>query len=237
MKQFFNKLVFVFIISASLLSGCDSLKGIISQLTGNDIAGGLKEALIQGITKGGQTASNGGLFNSSNMLSSFLPPEAVKVINTLQSLGLASDVTNFTDNLTKAASNSAVKAVPILVGGVQQMNFTDALGILKGGSNAATNFLRSSVGDSLKKAIIPEVGLVLNQYHLNEALKNLVSKSPIPGLGKNLNLDLNDIVAKMVANKMFDQVEQEEYKIRTDINFRTTDLMKRVFGNPQAYHQ
>ncbi len=237
MKRFFRGPILLIALVAATLPGCDSLKSLASQLTGNDIAGGLKEALIQGITKGGQTANSGGLFNSNNILASVLSPDAAKVLNTLQTLGLGGDVTKFTDNLTRAASNSAVKAVPILVGGVQNMRITDAIGILSGGYNSATNYLRSSVGDSLKNAIKPEVGLVLDEYHLNAELKNLVAKSPIPGLGKNLNLDLNDIVAKLVTNKMFDQVQDEEYKIRTDLNFRTTDLMKRVFSNPQAYHQ
>lgn len=230
-----KKPILLLAFAATAFVGCDAVKGIMNALTGNDIAGGLKEALIQGITKGGQNANNGGLFSSSTILAGVLPPEAIKVLNTLQTLGLGGDVTKFTNNLTSAASNAAIKSVPILVGGVENMNITDAIGILRGGNNSATNYLRNSVGDSLKNAIKPEVGLVLDQYHLNNGLKNLLDKSPIPGLGRNLNLDMNDIVAKIVAKKMFDQVEQEEYKVRTDISFRTTDLMKRVFGSPDAY--
>ena len=218
-----------FIASSLLFSGCGTLKSLLS---GDDIAAGLKEALIQGITKGGNDARNGSLFSSSNILSSVLPESAVKVINTLNTLGMGGDITRFTNTVTSAAGKSAESAVPIFISGIQRMNIRDAVGILGGGYNAATNYLRTSIGDSLRQAIKPQVAVALEEYKAQEGFNALVSKLPF---GNKPNIDLASIVAQQVANQMFKEVEQEEYRIRTDVAARTTPLLQRVFSSKQAY--
>lgn len=219
------------ILSSLVFSGCDAIKNL---LTDGDIAAGLKEALIQGITKGGNDARNGSLFSSSNILSSVLPESAVKVINTLNTLGMGGEVTRFTNTVTSAAGKSAENAVPVFISGIQRMNIRDAVGILGGGYNAATNYLRTSIGDSLRQAIKPQVAVALEEYKAQEGFNALIAKIPF---GNKPNIDLASIVAQQVANQMFKEVEQEEYRIRTDVAARTTPLLQRVFSSRQAYKQ
>ena len=230
MKKSVRRLTLLAVILSSLFfSGCDVVKNL---LTDGDIAAGLKEALIQGITKGGSDARNGSLFSSSNILSSVLPESAVKVINTLNTLGMGGDITRFTNTVTTAAGKSAENAVPVFISGIQRMNIRDAVGILSGGYNAATNYLRTSIGDSLRQAIKPQVAVALNEYKVQEGFNALVAKIPF---GNKPNIDLASIVAQQVANQMFKEVEQEEYRIRTDVAARTTPLLQRVFSSKQAY--
>jgi hypothetical protein len=223
--------VLMLAISSVLFSGCSTLKSL---LTEGDISAGLKEALIQGITKGGNDARNGSLFSSANILSAVLPESAVKVLNTLQTLGIGGEVTKFTNTVTTAASQSAQDAVPVFVQGIRSMNIRDAVGILGGGYNAATNYLRTNIGDSLRAAIRPNVAAALSQYNVQQQFDALLAKVPF---GNKPQFDLSSFVAQQVANQMFKEVEQEEYRIRTDVAARTTPLLQRVFGSAKAYKQ
>lgn len=218
-------------VSSFFFSGCAELKNL---LTEGDVSAGLKEALIQGITKGGSDARNGSLFSSQNILSAVLPENAVKVINTLNTLGMGGEITRFTNTVTSAASKSAQDAVPVFITGIRSMNIRDAVGILGGGYNAATNYLRTNIGDSLRQAIRPNVEAALAEYKVQDQFNALLAKIPF---GNKPNVDLSGFLAQQVAAQMFKEVEQEEYKIRTDVAARTTPLLQRVFSSSKAYKQ
>jgi len=231
-----KRLRFLAVLTAitGTFSSCDVVKSLLGE---TDIAGGLKEALINGVMQGKNSAQNGSLFNGTNVLEGVLPDAAVKIIKTLETLGLASEITRFQTTLTSAATRSAEKSVPVFINSIRTINFRDAVAILGGGYNAATNYLRSSIGDSLRNAIKPEIASVLTEYKLPQTLGDIAGKD-LPIIGKQkLNIDFTNVLAQLVANKMFKEIEATEYKIRTDLNARTSGLLQRVFGDSRAYRQ
>ncbi len=228
------KLFAVCIAITGSFTSCDVIKGLLGEA---DIAGGLKEALINGVMQGKNNAQNGSLFNGTNVLNGVLPEAAVKIIKTLETLGLGSEITRFQNTLTSAATKSAEKTVPVFIDGIRNITFKDAVAILGGGYDAATNYLRNSVGDSLRNAIKPEIASVLAEYKLPQTLGDLAGKE-LPIIGKQkLNIDFTSVLAQLVANKMFSEIEATEYKIRTDLNARTSNLLRQVFGDSRAYKQ
>ena len=66
------------------------------------------------------------------------PPEAIKVKETVKSLGLSGIVKDFEESLSRAAEEASKKALPILKSAIMNMTINDAMGILKGADNAAT---------------------------------------------------------------------------------------------------
>ncbi|MEO7312568.1 MAG: DUF4197 domain-containing protein [Chitinophagaceae bacterium] len=232
-----NRFKFFIVLTAFagvFMTGCDAVKSILGE---TDIAGGLKEALIRGVTKSRDDAQSGSLFNGTNVLDGILPEGATKIIKTLETLGLGSEITKFSTTLTNAATKSAEKSVPVFINGIRNINFRDAVAILSGGYNAATDYLRNSIGDSLRSAIKPEIAAVLTQYKLPQTLGDIAGKN-LPVIGsQKLNIDFTSVLAQLVANKMFKEIEATEYKIRTDISARTTPLLQRVFGDSRAFKQ
>ena len=230
----FKFLVLLTAFSGTFLTGCDVVKSLLGEA---DIAGGLKEALINGVMQGRNNAQNGSLFNGTNVLEGVLPEAAVKIIRTLETLGLGGEITRFQNTLTSAATRSAERSVPVFISGIRNITFRDAVAILGGGYDAATNYLRNSIGDSLRSAIRPEIASVLTEYKLPQTLGDIAGKD-LPVIGKQkLNIDFTTVLAALVANKMFKEIEATEYKIRTDINARNTTLLQRVFGDSRAYRQ
>ena len=232
--------VLLFACVAMSLSGCDSTRQILnnlpqgsSGLTSTQIAAGLKEALTIGTQNSSNSLSvvNGYFANAAIKI--LLPPEAQKIESTLRSVGLGSAVDKAVLSLNRAAEEAAKSAAPIFVGAIKQMTITDALGILKGGDNAATNFFKSKTTSSLTAAFSPVIGNALNKVDATKywadmfSLYNKFAKQPV-------NTDLTAYVTGRAIDGIFYQVGLEEQKIRENPSARVTDLLKKVFGSSQA---
>ncbi len=214
------------------LASCDVLKQLNLPLSNLDVANGIKEALIQGVNRGGNslfsTQSNG----NAGLLNELLPSGVADVLGTARNLGLSPKIDKFTNTLNSAAVNSAQKAVPIFINSIRGMNITDAWNILRGGNNAGTNFLRAATNQALVSAMRPEVNAVFNQVGLKSSLlANLGTSNP---LLKSLDVDLTGLLANSITQKMYGVIEKEEAKVRVDVGARSTALMQRVFAAATA---
>ena len=79
----------------------------IGGLTNTEAASGLKEALIQGITKGSDQASATDGFNLNRLIRIPFPPDAQRMASTLRSIGLGSQVDKFELSLNRGAEDAA----------------------------------------------------------------------------------------------------------------------------------
>ncbi len=77
--------------------------------------------------------------------------------NTLTDIGLNKPVEDFEHTLNKAAEQAAKEAVPVFVDAITSMTIQDGFDLLKGGENAATNFLRNKTSEALRVKFAPVV--------------------------------------------------------------------------------
>jgi Protein of unknown function (DUF4197) len=211
-----------------LLASCDILSQIGLPLSQADVANGLKEALIQGVNRGGTSLFSTNTNGNSGLLNELLPANVASLLGTARQLGLGGKIDNVTNKLNTAAVNSAQKAMPIFISAIRGMNISDAFNILRGDKNAATAFLRNATAVALTAAIKPEVNGVFSSLGLQPTLLgNLGAKNP---LLSGLDVDLSGMLSQMVCNKMYAKIEQEEAKVRANVGDRTTALMQRVFA-------
>ena len=112
--------------------------GSETPLTTAEVAEGLKEALIKGISTGSDLASQlDGYFKNPEIKIPF-PPEVKKFEDKLRQIGLGGEVDKFIMTLNRGAEDAAKEAKPIFISAIKQMTVQDAWGILKGEDNAAT---------------------------------------------------------------------------------------------------
>jgi hypothetical protein len=131
--------------------------------------------------------------------------------------------------LGTAAEKTATASVPIFVSGINSMKFTDAMRIIKSGGTSATDYLRSSIGDTLRRSITPVMKSALDEYKLNEQWEKIIK--PAQALaGNKLNFDLANLMAGLVSEKMFQKIEEKEKQVRSDASARTTSLLQKVFS-------
>ena len=111
------------------------------------------------------------------------------------------------------------------------MSIRDAIGIVKNGGTAATDYLRRTVGDTLRGAVKPIMRNALNEYKIAQEWDKLIGPAKLL-LGNKLGLNLNieNILSVMLTNEMFKKIEQQEILIRTTAKARTSSTLQRVFG-------
>lgn len=206
-------------------------KILIGQLSEGDVASGLKEALVQGISKGVNVASKVDGYNRSSLLKIPFPPEVEKVANTLTKLGLGKEVDKFVTSLNRGAEDAATEAKPIFINAIRSMSIQDAFGILKGDKNAATEYLNRTTYDQLVAAFKPRVEASLNKVNATKYYSDLVTKyNGLPTTFNKVDTDLTNYATNKAIEGLFKLVAKEEVNIRENISARTSELMKRVFA-------
>ena len=129
--------------------------GTIGDLSNAEAASGLKEALLQGIGKGADQASQPDGFYLNRLIRIPFPPDAQRVATTLRSIGLGSQVDKFELSLNRGAEDAARSAKPIFVAAIKSLTFSDVWNILTGQQDAATQFLKRTTSTQLVTAFAP----------------------------------------------------------------------------------
>ena len=214
---------------------CAELQQIAEQLpqktTGTlDISNGLKEALNNGISKQVTklTATDG--FFKNEMVKILLPQELQKVDKKLRDLGLSSLADEGLKVLNRAAEDAVKEATPIFVDAIKGMSFNDAKNILMGADNAATNYLQNTTSNALYTKFSPVVNNSLSKVGADKVWTDIINKYNSIPLVNKINPDLTDYVTNKAMEGVFTMVSVEEKNIRTNVNARTSDLLKRVFA-------
>lgn len=202
-------------------------------LSNGEVVSGLKEALRVGTERSVSLSSAVDGFNKNATIRIPFPQEAIKVKNTLMDIGLKKPVADFELTLNRAAEEAAKEAVPVFVDAITSMSIADGFAILKGGENAATNYLKEKTTTALLAKFRPKVEAATQKVALTNYWKPMAdayNSATILTGGKAIEPDLNGYVTQKAADGLFLLLANEERKIRQDPLARTTDLLRRVFA-------
>lgn len=199
-------------------------------LTEGQVGDGLKEALIQGVTKGSNQASSVDGFFKNAILKILVPPEMQKVETKLRSLGFNKLMDDFILSLNRGAEDACKEAKPIFVNAVKGMSIQDAWNILKGEENAATNYLKIKTSSQLYEKFKPVIQASLDKVNATKYYETVANKyNSIPFTKEKVNADLPDYTTNKAIDGIFTLIQDEEKNIRKNPIARTTDLLKKVF--------
>lgn len=206
--------------------------GTLSQ---DDIANGLKEALTVGIRNGASQASARDGYWGNALIKIGVPPEVQRVEATLRRVGLGKEVDRFLLAMNRGAEDAARQAVPIFVSAIRQMTIQDAVGILRGEKDAATQYLKRTSSPALIGAFTPVIDSSLAKTNATRYYTDLATAyNRLPLVQQKLNTDLTAYATQKAIDGLFVLVAQEELKIRENPQARVTDLLRRVFGSSAA---
>lgn len=196
----------------------------------SDIAAALKEALTIGAESAGKNLSSLNGYFGNSAVKILMPDEAKKVEEKLRAVGLGKQVDEAILSMNRAAEDAAKSAAPIFVNAIKSMSIQDAAGILKGGDQAATDYLKAKTTASLTESFRPVIEKSLEKVDATRLWNTVFTAYNKISLNK-VNPDLPAYVTEKALYGIFYQVAQEELKIRKDPLARTTDLLKSVFGS------
>ncbi|HEY6979143.1 MAG TPA: DUF4197 domain-containing protein [Chitinophagaceae bacterium] len=234
MKRFF-----FIIISFVIFSACDVANQVINEsggsgnLTTQEIVSGLKQALTIGAQNSSDKLSAVDGFFANAAIKILMPPEAKNVESTLRNAGFGSVVDKAILSMNRAAEDAAKSAAPIFIDAITKMTITDAIDILKGNDYAATNYFKQKTTGALTNSFRPVINNALSKVDATKYWSDVFSVYN-KFTAKPVNTDLGAFVTSKAIDGIFYQVGLEEQKIRKDPAARVTDLLKKVFGSPQA---
>jgi len=216
-------------------TSCDELQKVAESLpqeglSAAKIASGLKEALNKGIDKEVTKLMAPDGFYKDASVKILLPKDLQKVDKALRDIGLSQLADQGLLLLNRAASDAVKEAKPIFVNAITTMSFDDAKNILLGNNDAATVYLQQKTQTQLYGKFSPQVKASLHKVKADEAWADIIKKyNQIPFVTR-VNPDLTDYVTTKAMEGVFKKVAVEENKIRTDINERSSNLLRQVFA-------
>jgi len=238
-KNYFMKSIKIYnIIILLVASACSSadINKILQaagqgSLTEQEVGSGLKEALIQGISKGADQASQTDGFFKNDLIRILLPEDARRVESTLRQIGLGSEVDRAMLAINRGAEKAAQEAKPIFISAIRQMTIQDAFQILKGDPNAATDYLRRTTESQLVALFQPRIQESLNEVGATKYYGDLANAyNNIPLTTRKIDPDLNAYVTNRAIDGLFTLIAEEEKNIRENPMQRTSALMRKVFA-------
>ncbi len=202
-----------------------------SGLTQAEMDQGIRDALANGVQVAVRQLGRRGGFLDDPQVRIPLPGNLQKVEGVLRSLrqdGLADE---FVQTMNHAAEQAVPEATEVFLGAIKRMSLEDVRGILGGPNDAATEYLRRSSSDELATRFRPIVESATDRAGVTVAYKQMMdSAGPMAQLVVG-DTDLDGYITDKALDGLFLKIAEQERLIRTDPAARTTDLLKKVFGN------
>ena len=193
-------------------------------------AAGVREALNVASERAVAAASKPGGF-LDNPLIHIKPPKTVRKIgNALRAIGMSQQVDELEVGMNRAAERASKEAKPVFASAIRGITLQDAVGIVRGGDTAATDYFRSATEEKLRVRFKPIVASALSRVGVRNQYNALVERYRALPLAEPTTLDLDEYTTKKTLDGLFKLLADEERKIRRDPAKRTTSLLRKVFG-------
>lgn len=226
----------LFTVIAISFSSCEVMSQLPKLPGGNGVteaeAGqGIKEALGQGLTRAVGFLNKTDGFFGNEFYKMLLPPDAQKVEATMRRIGLGKTVDKAILQINRGAEDAVGYATPIFVNAIKQMTIADAINIIRGPKDGATNYFKQKTTEALVQAFTPVVKSSLDKVEATKYYGDLItSYNKFPTTRNKINPDLTSYVVGKAVDALFDQIAKEEMEIRANPVKRTTEILKKVFG-------
>ena len=201
----------------------------VPSISEDEAAKALREALNNGINNSVEIVSKVDGYLQSPEIKIPFPPDAKKIEDRLRSLGMNKLVDDAILYINRAAEDAANEAKPIIVQAIKNMTVRDAINIVKGEDNEATNYLKKNTFDSLYKKFIPPIEISLEKVNATKHWSTVINRYNKIPLVQKVNPDLDDYVTRKALDGLFIMIAKEEKKIRDKPLARVTETLKKVF--------
>ncbi|WP_240616821.1 DUF4197 domain-containing protein [Sphingorhabdus sp. YGSMI21] len=175
--------------------------------------------------------SQPGAFYADEAVRILLPgplEKATSILRFTSKAGLTKDITK---TLNDAAGRAALEAKPVFRSAIDGLTLQDGVGIVTGGNEAGSDYLRRTSGEELAAKVRPLVEKALTELGAYQQVEKLGSVSSLARLGgADLSRDgLTDSVTDQTMDGIFAYIANEESKFRSDPLDKGKKLLKDLF--------
>ena len=223
--------------------GCATLPADLAEIFDSEPAGdggldestviaGLKEALRVGTQNTVLSTSKLDGYLGNQLIRIAIPEQLESMADALRRVGLGGQVDELEIGMNRAAELAAGEAREVFWEAIAGMTISDAFGILEGGDTAATDYFRGRTEAVLYDRFHPIVQGKMEEVGLSRIYASVAETyNSLPLSGTPQLVDLDEYVTERALAGLFTLLAREEQRIRRDPLARTTDLLRRVFGD------
>lgn len=191
---------------------------------------GIKEALINGVTKGvAMVAKENGYFGDELIKIPF-PEEVQTIEKKLRAVGMGDLVDKAVLSMNRAAEDAASTAKDIFVGAIKEMTIKDATNLVLGSDTAATHYLKVHTTDELTEEFSPIINNSLQTVNATKYWGDVMNAYNQIPLVKKMNPDLGAYVTEKAIDGLFVKIADQEKAIRENPLEQTSSLLKKIFN-------
>lgn len=204
-----------------------------SSLANSDAVTGLKEALANGVESAINSLGKSDGFSGNNLVKITVPESLNTAVIAARALGQGGYIDSFESTMNQAAEKAVPEAATILANAIRDMSVDDAVKVVNGPDDSATQYFRKMAETSLTEKFKPIVSEATNSAGVTTAYKNLTAQASNPLVGSLLggsSLDLDQYVTNKALDGLFKYIAIEEKRIRDNPAARTTAILQKVFG-------
>jgi len=200
-------------------------------ISNKDAVSGLKEALNRGAAQAVASLGKPDGFLGNEKVRIPLPEKAQQAEMLLRKFGGGKYVDQLIEGMNRAAEKAVLEAKPVLWQSIKEMSVKDALDILKGGDDAATQYFRKTTASSLSTRFRPLIEAATSQVGVARQYEKLAGKASQFGLMDAEDADLDAYITAKALDGLFLMIAEEEKAIRQDPVGTGSVLLKKVFGS------
>ncbi|MBL4617120.1 MAG: DUF4197 domain-containing protein [Robiginitomaculum sp.] len=219
-------------IDPALLDAVLAMGG--SALTQGEAAQGIRAALSNGVLSALGIVGRSGGFLGNNLIRIPLPQKLQEVQRIMASVGASGMLDNLQTKLNHGAEKAAPVAKSIFMDAVADLSIADAIGIVRGSDNAATQYLQSKTTPALSRLFTPIMKRSLSGTGAFNALDDVTARLQsipfAPNITRNAKNDLISHGVQYGLKGVFTYIGKEEAAIRQNPAKRSSEILRRVFG-------
>ncbi|HVY85776.1 MAG TPA: DUF4197 domain-containing protein, partial [Caulobacterales bacterium] len=150
-----------------------------------------------------------------------------------QPLGMAGPLDDLQLRMNRGAEAAMPQAKRLFLNAIRTITIQDAVGIVSGGDDAATQYLRGRTEGDLTTALRPPMRRTLDGAGaftaLERATHSLRSTGLVPS-GEDLRVQVVNFAVSKALDGAFLYIGEEERRIRHDPVKQTTSILRQIFG-------
>jgi hypothetical protein len=219
-----------FTVGVVAAAGLASAAACAAGLSEGDAALGIRSAIERGATAALASLGRTDGFLGNPKVRIPLPGVLEDAAKLLKATGQQQRVDELIVAMNRAAEAAMPQARTLLVSTAKAISVDDAIGIVRGGDNAATEFFSRKTRAPLTEQFLPIVTHETEKVALAEKFNAVAGQAAKFGLLKGDQANIQRYVTAKSLDGMYLMIGEEERKIRRDPIGTGSAILKKVFG-------
>lgn len=149
----------------------------------------------------------------------------------LKAFGQGERLDNLHLAVNRAAESAVASALPLLQNAAASMTVQDAVGLLKGGDTAVTDYFARVTRAPLQAQFLPTVQQATDQYKASAHYTSLLAKAQRYGVGKDQPATVAEHVTIKALESLYATVGEAEQRLRANPAQAASSVLRTVFGS------